>query len=55
MIAFGFALVFEVPATRAKKLLVDAILGKNMKHKDSMVKNTDTRKSTKKNLLQWLT
>lgn len=27
VVAFGFALVFEVPATRAEKLLVDAVLG----------------------------
>ena len=26
VVAFGFALVFEVPATRAEKLLVDAVL-----------------------------
>ena len=31
VVAFGFALVFEVPATRAEKLIVDAILGRFLK------------------------
>ena len=49
VIAFWFALIFEVPATRAEKLIVDAILGiiikpevkQHVNIKSSIIKKTD--------------